>query len=156
MAGQLGNTIADAIYNWLHRNIDMPPAPDTVYLSLHTANPGGTGAGEVSTAAGTGWVGYARVAVTTGTAGTGAGSGFTAPGANGAIRQGENVDELAFPASGGTSGTVVVTHIGAWDAATGGTFLEGVALAASQTIGPNAAGPTIPAGALDFQIAPQP
>lgn len=133
----------------------MPTAPTNLHVSLHTADPGGTGANEVTTAAGSGWVGYARVAVPTGTAGSGAGSGWTAPAANGATRQIDNAGVVTFPASGATSGAVTVTHIGIFDAATGGNFLLGVALTASQVIGANASGPTVAVGALDLQILAQ-
>lgn len=76
-------------------------------ISFHTADPGTTGASEVS--------GTGRPATTwaAGTAGTRVGSQVSAP----------------IPA--GTT----VTHWGIWSAATGGTFLFGGALSASESFG---------------------
>lgn len=78
-------------------------------ISLHTADPGSTGASEVT--GGT----YARVATTWGapSSGSSAGSEVT----------------LNVPAS------TTVTHWGLWSAATGGTFLFGGALAAPEAFG---------------------
>jgi len=72
----------------------------TLYVSLHTADPGQTGTSEVS------GNGYARVAVTFGTDTNGSGASnvdvkFTGP----------------TPAAWGT-----ITHVGVWDAATLGNF----------------------------------
>lgn len=80
--------------------------PATLYLSLHTAAPGQTGANEVT------GNGYARVAVAFGTDTNGAGSNsgavtFTGP----------------TPSTWGT-----ITHIGVWDAASAGNNLYGDAL----------------------------
>jgi hypothetical protein len=140
-----------AILRWLVRNTQMATPPANVYVSLHTGDPGQTGANEVVTTAGTGWVGYARQAVTTGTSGTGAGSGFGAPAANGTLQQSQNGGAITFPASGATSGTVTVTHFGVWDAVTGGNYLIGGALSATQVIGANASGPSFAASALTVQ-----
>lgn len=68
------------------------------YVSLHTANPGDTGASEVS--GGT----YARVAVTWGSP-------------SGGSRSATNQPAINVPA--GTT----ITHVGYWTAATGGTWL---------------------------------
>lgn len=90
----------------------------TTHLSLHTANPGDSGANEVTGG------GYARKAVTFGAA---AGGVRTATGSPVAAFDG--------PAS------QAVTHFGHWTAATGGTFLGAVALASgSDDLAFNAAG----------------
>lgn len=136
---------------WLTRNTQFPTQPATIYFSLHTADPGQTGASEVTTGAGSGWVGYARQAVTTGTSGTGAGAVFAAPSASGTLQQTTNGSAITFPASGATSGTVVTTYFGIWDALTAGNYLGGGALTASQTIGPNAAGPSFATSSVTLQ-----
>ena len=144
----------DAVLNAIARNIPFPTPPANLYVSLHTADPGQTGANEVTTAAGSGWVGYARVTAAAGTAGTGAGAVFGGGAVAGAAPTGtttrsiSNSAALPFPNSGATSGTVTVTHFGLWDAATGGNWLRGAALNASQVIGANASGPTYAAGSL--------
>jgi hypothetical protein len=136
---------------WWTRNTQFATPPTAIFISLHTADPAQTGANEVVTTAGTGWVGYARQSVTTGTSGSGAGAVFAAPSASGTLQQTTNGSAITFPASGGTSGTVVVTYFGVWDAVTGGNYLGGGALTASQTIGPNAAGPSFATSAVTLQ-----
>lgn len=145
--------------------VPLPTPPSSVYISLHTADPGQTGASEVTTTAGSGWVGYARQAVVCGTAsgsaganlgteGTaGTGTAWNAPAANGTQQQTTNKNQITFPNSGGTSGTVVVTYFGVWDAASGGNYITGGALSTSQTIGPNANGPDFAAAALALDQA---
>lgn len=76
------------------------------HISFHTADPGSTGAGEISgTRAATTWAA-----------------------ANNGSRAGSQVS-AAIPA--GTT----VTHWGIWSAATNGTFLYGGALSAAETFG---------------------
>lgn len=84
-------------------------AAQGLYLSLHTAAPGSTGASEVSAGAG----GYARKSLTWG-----------AP-ANGSV----SATEVKFDAPAGT-----FTHWGLWSAASGGEYRDGGALAAAVTI----------------------
>jgi len=144
----------DAVLNAIARNIPFPTPPANLYVSLHTADPAQTGANEVTTAAGSGWVGYARVTAAAGTAGTAAGAVFGGGGVAGAAPTGtttrsiSNSAALTFPASGGTSGSVTVTHFGLWDAATGGNWIRGGALSASQVIGANASGPSYAVGSV--------
>lgn len=114
------NKILDAVFS----NTSFAVA--AVYISLHTADPGETGASEV--AGGT----YARqltafdAAVAGATQNTG-GETFT-----------------GMPA-------VTITHIGCWDALTNGNFLWGGALAASKVVN---SGDTVQlaTGALDITL----
>lgn len=88
-------------------------SPANVYVGLHTADPtdAGTGA-EVS------GFGYARQTIAFGAASSGTAS---------------NSSAVEFPAaSGGNWGTI--THIGLWDASTGGNLLFHSALTTSKTI----------------------
>lgn len=92
------------------------------YASLHTANPGTTGASEATG----GSPAYARKAVT-----------FNAAGAAGPLGSGSQPatvgvawsDEVTFDVPAGT-----YSHGGGWSAATAGTFRGGNALGASQTL----------------------
>lgn len=84
-------------------------APTAVYVSLHTADPGETGASEVTGG------GYTRMLVT-----------FTAP----ANKQMSNAADIEFD----NLPACTVTHFGLWDAQTGGTFLWGGALTVSKTV----------------------
>ncbi|HHB12213.1 MAG TPA: hypothetical protein ENK62_03325 [Chromatiales bacterium] len=98
----------------------------TVYVSLHTADPGETGGNEVSGGS------YARQSASFGSASAGTAS---------------NSATLSFtdmPAA-------TITHVGLWDASTAGNFLWGGALTASKTTN---AGDTfqIAAGDLDVSL----
>lgn len=75
-------------------------APTTIYASLHTANPGDSGANEVTG----GSPAYARKAIVHGAASAGAATATTLP---------------TFDVPAG----VTVTHVGYWDAVTAGNFL---------------------------------
>lgn len=136
----LSNYVEDIVIGWLGRNTDFPSAPDNVYVSLHTASPADTGANEVS------GTGYARVAVSTGTNGTGSGSGFTAP----STRATENNAAIVFPDPGGSWGTV--THVGLWDASSGGNFLVGAALGTSRPLTTGDQDPQIASGDFDVSL----
>jgi len=88
-------------------------APSTLYLSLHTANPDEDGSGtEVSTSG----TAYARATITFTT------SGNTA----------SNSAAVEFSTATANFGTV--THVGVYDASTGGNLLCYAALTSSKTI----------------------
>lgn len=116
-----------SLARWALRNTPMPSPPPTIYIGLHTADPGDQGAHEVSIDG----TSYARSAVTTGQAGTGIGSGFTDP-TNASTVVSENVSAIPFPSPTANWGTVGYWSI--WDAASGGNFLGGVALASPRAI----------------------
>lgn len=102
------NSLIDALVNQTNYT-----APTTIYISLHTADPGDTGASEAN------YTSYARVVATTKFPGASSGSS-----ANDVV--------ITFPTSTGGSNTV--THVGIWDASTAGNWLGGGALSASKTI----------------------
>ncbi len=128
----MANYLEEALLNNLFRNTNFAP-PANVYISLHTADPGETGANEVSGGS------YARVAVST----TG---GWTDPSAG---TQGEvdNVADITFPTATASWGTV--THCGIYDAATVGNLLWSGALTASKTVDN---GDTFKFNAGDFNV----
>jgi hypothetical protein len=111
MAGK-SNYLENALCNWI-RGTAMPSAPATVYLSLHTADPGETGASEHGATAS-----YARTAVT-----------FGAP-SNGVMT---NSAQVQFPTASANY-SAAITHFGVHDAASAGNFLGGGALGSSATI----------------------
>lgn len=88
-------------------------ANTNVYVSLHTADPGNTGASEAT------YTSYARVNATTKFAAAASGSS-------------SNNATLQFPTS--TGGTNTVGYVGLWDASTTGNWIGGGALTASKTI----------------------
>lgn len=124
------------IINWALRAAAMGTAPANVYIALHTADPGDTGASEVTGNA------YARVAVST----TG---GWSDPGATSGAT--ENAAAITFPQAT-PAGWGTVTHVSVWDAATAGNMLFRGALAASKTVAANDR-VEFAAGALDISVA---
>lgn len=117
--------LAHQILNKVLRNTDFTH-PTTVYVSLHTADPGETGASECSGGS------YARQACA-----------FDAP-ASKATSNSADESFTNMPAC-------TVTHAGLWDASSAGTFLWGGALTASKVVN---SGDTfkLPAGDLDVQL----
>ena len=100
-------------------------APARVYVSLHTADPGLTGASEVSTGA---WPAYVRKDPADGAA---VASGFDAADAKAT----ENAKDILWPAMDG-AGDVTVTHFAIWDATTAGNCLWGGELDAPRVMSP--------------------
>jgi hypothetical protein len=136
--GGVSTYLANALLNWMLRNTDMAGAPNTIYHSLHTADPAGTGANEMATS------NYARASATTGTAGSGSGSAFNAP-TNGTT---DNSAAITHPAPSGAWGTY--THGGFWDASTAGNFLVAHNIDVDRPIAASDLAPSFAAGAYDF------
>ena len=95
MAGP-SNFVREAVLNWI-RGTAMPAAPTTVYVSLHTADPGLNGTGETS------GTGYARIAVT-----------YSAPADDGSDEMISNNAVLTFGPAGSGGWTGPITHFGLW------------------------------------------
>ncbi len=114
------NKLLDAVFNATAYSVTTP------YISLHTADPGETGASEVSGGS------YARQ------------SGTFIAASGGTLDNDAIMDFTDMPA-------VTVTHMGVWDAASGGNFLWGGVLVASKTVN---AGDTFrfPVGNLDINL----
>ena len=104
MSNYLEEELLDQVFNNL-----AAPAISTPYISLHTADPGETGASECTGGS------YARQAGSFGAA------------SGGAISTDADLQFTSMPAC-------TVTHVGVWDAASGGNFLWGGALSASKTV----------------------
>lgn len=99
------------------------PLPTGTFVSLHTGNPGETGANEVTTVQ---WPSYARVSAEQGGS---IGDGWDAP-TDGVTK---NSNQLTYPSMDGTT-SVEVTHWAIWDAATGGNMLVYSSLSAARTL----------------------
>lgn len=120
--------------------------PATLYIGLLTAAPSDSSAGtEVSGGS------YARVAVTCSLAnwaGTqSAGSTIASSGTGGTT---SNNGAITFPAP--TANWTVVSHLGIYDALSGGNLLMYAALTVSKTINNGDAAPSFAAAALTAQI----
>lgn len=103
------------------RGVTYPAVPANFYVSLHSADPGATGASELS------GNGYARVAVSPAT------GSWSAPATNGSSREITNAGAITFPTATGSDWTTA-TYFGIWDASTTGNFVRGAALTASKTV----------------------
>lgn len=112
------------LLNSLLRGVAFP-LPAKVYISLHTADPGRTGANEVTTAA---WPAYARKDAADGAA---IATGFTAA----ATRNSKNAKQLIYAVNNG-AGNVTVSYWALFDAATGGNCLAYGPLTSSRTVQP--------------------
>jgi len=109
----LSDHAENLLLNWL-MTTGTATRPTSWYVALYTAAPSDAGGGtEVSGS------GYTRQSVSWGTA---TGTGGTT----------DNSGAVSFTASGGSFGTV--THIGIFDASTGGNLLWHGALTASKTV----------------------
>lgn len=115
------NYMATRTLNWLRGVANgattpapgMPSAPTTLYISLHSGNPGVNGtSSDVTTSIATGRGSIASTAWTAPTASTSPASGF----------QISNASSVTITSS--AIGSATVTHFGIWDSATGGNFLE--------------------------------
>lgn len=125
----LSDWAENAALDWLMGG-STPTRPTTRHLALFTAAPSDAGGGtEVATG------GYSRQAFTCGAAAAGTCS---------------NSGLVSFTASGGNFGTV--THVGVFDASSGGNLLWHGAMTASRTVND---GDTLEfaAGELDFTLA---
>jgi hypothetical protein len=99
------------------------PLPSGTYISLHTADPGLSGANEVSTGD---WPSYVRRHAENGGA---IGTGWTTP----TTGESTNVEQITFPSNNGVA-AVDVTHFAIWDAITGGNCLQSAALTVARTL----------------------
>lgn len=128
MAGNFSDYLETQIINVTLRNTAYA-APSNTYVALFRADPTDANAasGEVTTTNGsTGWAAYARVAAGAGTAGWSSSvNGVTS-----------NSNALTFAANNGGS-SVIVTHIGIYDTATGGNLLYYSALQSAKTLAAN-------------------
>lgn len=115
------------LLDWL-RGTNMPAAPANIYWSLHTGNPGETGANEHGATAA-----YARTA-----------------GALGAGNPAANVAAIEYPQASANY-SAQITHFGCWDAAGAGAgnFLGGGTLTTPRTISTGDI-PRFAAGALTW------
>lgn len=100
-------------------------SPSELWISLHTADPGLTGTGEVTTVA---WPSYERRDSLQGDTKSNA---WSVPDIDGITY---NQKQLIFPVFNGAS-SVTVTHFGIWSAGTGGDFIASGILTTPREIG---------------------
>jgi hypothetical protein len=143
MAGSFSDYAERALLRQLFRNT-AGPQPANVYVALFTASPTDANSGTEVTGGS-----YARVAVSTGTSGSGAGSGWADPGASGAISTNNNA-AITFPTPSANWGTV--TQMGIYDAATVGNLLAWADLTTSRTINNGDSAPSFAISALSISL----
>ena len=110
---QFSDYLEAALVNHVFRDTAYSQ-PTSVYVGLFTSNPGEDGSGAEVNPLGT-WTDYARQDAAGGAAKV---TGWDAP-ANGTT---QNAKVLTYPANNGAA-TIVVTHIGIYDALTDGNLL---------------------------------
>lgn len=141
----LSDYLENKIIDWLLRAQAFSP-PATVYAGLLTAAPSDTGGGtEVSGGS------YARVAIASSLAnwaGTQSAGSTTASSGTGGTTS--NNGAITFP--GPTADWGRVTHVGLYDALSGGNLLIWAALTTPKTVNNADAAPSFVAAALSFQI----
>jgi hypothetical protein len=116
------NYTENNVLNAMLRGVTFP-LPAGTYVSLHTGDPGETGANEVSTIA---WPAYVRKHAEDGGA---IGTGWSAS----TTGSSSNANQLPFVANNG-AGPITITHFGVWDAASGGNYLTGAACTTPRTL----------------------
>ena len=132
MAG-FSNDAENKLLNHLFNGTSVSYAGGNKYISLHTGDPGETGANEVASSL----TGYARklhTSFTTASSGTLSNSG-----------------DITFATITHSSNSATVTHVGIWDSASGGNFICGGAVGTSKTIALNDI-PKILDGELDIAL----
>lgn len=112
------------VINSILRGVALP-LPATVYVSLHTADPGVDGANEISAVS---WPGYTRRDASAGIGGPS--SGWSAADTNG---NSKNAKQITFP-NNNSPGPITITHFALWDAATGGNMILSGTLATARTL----------------------
>lgn len=119
--------------------------PSTVYVALFTAAPSDSGGGtEVSGGA------YARVQVGPSDTAWNATQGGTSGASSGTGGATANAAAIVFPAPTANWGSI--THIGIFDASTGGNLLLHGALTTAKTVNNGDPAPQFDAGALDVSL----
>lgn len=132
-ADTLENDVLRKVFNATNPAWD---AIGTLYVSLHTADPGEAGTQATNETA---YTGYARVGVPRSTGGWSV-----------AANEASNVAAVLFPLNGGVT-TPTVTHVGVGTASSGaGTLLYSGSLTANLLVGA-AVEPNFPAGQLKLQ-----
>lgn len=104
--------LSTALLNWF-KNTTFPTSVATLYVTIHTADPGLDGLTADVTATVRGVAG--RVAVTA--------TNFTTPGAGGGGIQMSNTTVIQITANAANAVTQRITHFGIWSANSGGNFL---------------------------------
>ena len=142
MAGK-SDTLEAAVLNMVFRNTPFSP-PSVLYISLHTADP--TDAGQATEVLAPS---YSRVGVTTGTAGTGVGSGWSVPApGTGTVTQISNTVVVTY--ANPTEDWGVVTHFGIQSAPTGNALLYSGQFSTSRDIRQGDSAPSFAVGAIQI------
>lgn len=122
---QMTNYLENKLVDHIFRNIAFTN-PATLYMSLHTASPGETGANEISGNS------YARAALATSASNWLSTNGTDSGPSTGTSGQTSNNANIVFPTPTGSWGTV--TDFAIWDSDSGGNALLYGTLSISKTI----------------------
>lgn len=118
MANGLSNYVETSVFEWMFKQETFPAAPSALYVALHSADPGDTGANELS---GTG--SYARAQLDP-DADDATNTNWNAIGASGAAATMSNKLAVTFPTASAdwNSGSAII-YWSLWDASSSGNCL---------------------------------
>lgn len=137
MTAGLSQTIRQSQMNWFFGK--TVTAPTNIFVSLHSADPGDTGANELSATGG-----YARLNYGINT------NWNNASGSGDAASTSTNANAIVFTSTGAFS--AAVTYLGLWSASSGGTFYGRAAVTPTQTITGSGQSVNIPIGSASFTL----
>ena len=116
MAG-LSNTHELALLEWLFKRTAFPSVPTALHYSLHSADPGDTGASELASTAG-----YVRAQLDADTNNS-TNTNYNAAGTSGTTQVISNKLDITFPtATGNWNSSSAIGYWGVWSASTSGTY----------------------------------
>ena len=112
----LSNSLEAALLDWMFKQTAFPTAPTQLHYSLHSADPGDTGANEISGG------GYARAQLNPDPNNT-TNTNYSAKQTDGTSQYITNAADITFPqATANWNGGNAIQWVGVWSASSGGTF----------------------------------
>ena len=118
MANGVSTYLETAVLNWMFKKTAMPTVPATLYYALHSADPGDTGASELTSTGS-----YARAALATDTNAS-THVNYNAQVVSGTAQMVSNLLNIAFPpATAAWNGGSAILWFSIWDASTAGNCL---------------------------------
>lgn len=139
------NYLENKLIDHIFRGLTYTP-PTTVYAALFTSDPLDDNSGDEVTGGG-----YARVAVACSTSTWKSTNGLTSGASSGTLGTTSNAGAITFPTPTGAWGTV--THLGIFDAPSGGNLLAYGALTSQKIVGGGDPAPSFQAGTVEVEVA---
>lgn len=125
MANGLSNYVEAKVLDWVFKQTAFGSAPTVLYVSLHSADPGDTGASELSGNS------YARAQLNPDTNNS-TDVNWNAKGTSGQAATMSNKLDITFPTA--TGNWTTATYFGIWDASSSGNLLWSGAITGGLTV----------------------